>query len=162
MRSNYHNPSQSEDSVTKISRSKSKNQIVISTRIREKVAGIIIRKADGTTGFILNTYRNTIFKISRPPTVTPSISRPQKQTQNPQQEVHHHSPRNDRNDLSKAKRVIEPSLEKSNPSIRQTKSEINPTCAETRNDRRKPSTRLSPISKNCGTRKPFPSAIWKS
>lgn len=69
MRNNYHNPSQSEDSVTKISRSKSKNQIVISTRIREKVVPIIIRKADGTKGFICSIYPSITFKISPLPTV---------------------------------------------------------------------------------------------
>jgi hypothetical protein len=37
MRNNYHNPSQSEDSVTKISRSKSRNQMAIVIKIKEKV-----------------------------------------------------------------------------------------------------------------------------
>jgi len=34
MRSNYHNPNQSEDSITKISRSKSRNQMVIAYKIK--------------------------------------------------------------------------------------------------------------------------------
>lgn len=60
MRSNNHNPSQSEDSVTKISRSKSRNQMVIYTKIKEKVSIIGCSKVDGMIGFIYSKYQNTI------------------------------------------------------------------------------------------------------
>ena len=62
MRSNYHNINninQSEDSVTKISRSKSRNQMVISTKIRDKVSRKIFRKEDGINASTLNRYQST-------------------------------------------------------------------------------------------------------
>ena len=64
MRNNYHNPTQSEDSVTKISRSKSRNQMAMVSKIKEKVTQTSYRKAAGTNAFILNTYLNIIIKTS--------------------------------------------------------------------------------------------------
>jgi hypothetical protein len=53
MRNNYHNPNQSEDSVTKISRSKSRNQMAIAYKIREKVGGKNIQESGWNDRFHL-------------------------------------------------------------------------------------------------------------
>jgi len=64
MRNNYHNPTQTEDSVTKISRSKSRNQMVIATKIREKVTDNLRRKAAGTNVSTCNKSPSIITKTS--------------------------------------------------------------------------------------------------
>lgn len=64
MRSNYHNPNQSEDSVTKISRSKSRNQMAIVNKIKEKVLTTSYRKADGMIASISNTSPSTTIRTS--------------------------------------------------------------------------------------------------
>jgi len=56
MRNNYHNQSQSEDSIIKFSRSKSRNQVAISSKIKEKITQISFRRADGMIDFISNIY----------------------------------------------------------------------------------------------------------
>lgn len=141
MRSNYHNANQSEDSVTKISRSKSRNQMAIVNKIKEKVIASSRSKAAGTIASILNTSPSTTTRTSPTPNVMPTTCRSQKQTPHSQQKVPSRTLRNDRNDLSKAKRLHEPSLDKSTISLSQTKSAINPTIAKMRKGRRKPSTK---------------------
>ena len=115
MRNNYHNPSQSEDSVTKISRSKSRNQMTIANKIKEKVLLFRCRRVDGTSDSTSNRSPSTTTRTSPTSSVLHSTRRPQEQAPHPQQEVPLSSPRNDRNDLSKAKRVHEASLDKSTP-----------------------------------------------
>ena len=163
MRNNYHNnPNQSEDSITKISRSKSRNQMTIANKIKEKVAPLSHSNAAGTIASTSNRSQSTTTTTSLTPNVTLPTHRSQKQTQITRQKVSPPSSRNDRNDLSKAKRVHEPSLDKSNCIVTQTKSAISPTTAKTNKGRSKQSTRPSQTSKNYGTRKPSPSATWKS
>lgn len=60
-RNNYQ---QSEDSVTKISRSKSRNQVSVAAKLREKVLCSSIRKVDGMNVFISITSLNIITKIN--------------------------------------------------------------------------------------------------
>ena len=105
MRNNYHNPTQSEDSVTKISRSKSRNQMAMANKIKEKVTHPSSRNADGTNVFIWNIYPSIITRTNLTRSVLIHLSRPQKQIAHPRQKVHLIIFRNDRNDLSKAKRV---------------------------------------------------------
>lgn len=143
MRSNYHNPNQSEDSITKISRSKSRNQMAIAHKIKEKVINSTSRRLAGTNASTSSRSPSTTTTTSPTPNVLFSSPRPQEQTPHPQQKVLSPLPRNDRNDLSKAKRPHEPSLDKSTPLPTQTKSATSPTIAETRNARRRLSTRLS-------------------
>ena len=65
MRSNYHNiNNQSEDSVTKISRSKSRNQMNIASKIKGKVPNLSPRNAAGMIGFTFNKYLSIIIRIS--------------------------------------------------------------------------------------------------
>ncbi len=80
MRNNYHNPSQSEDSVTKISRSKSRNQMSISSKIKEKVTEVVFRRADGIKDFILNIYLSITTSTNPIHNVNTLSLRPQKQT----------------------------------------------------------------------------------
>jgi hypothetical protein len=77
MRNNYHNPSHSEDSVTKISRSKSRNQMGIVNKIKEKVDLILNSRQVGTNVFISSIYLNTIIKTNRIPNVSAKIFRSQ-------------------------------------------------------------------------------------
>ena len=78
MRNNYHNPTQSEDSVTKISRSKSRNQMAMASKIKEKVTQTSYRKADGTNASISNKSQSIITKTSLTHSVHLQLSRPQK------------------------------------------------------------------------------------
>lgn len=64
MRSNYHNPSQSEDSVTKISRSKSRNQMGAVNKIKEKVIVGLISRVDGIKDFIFSIFLNITIRTS--------------------------------------------------------------------------------------------------
>lgn len=97
---------------------------------------------------------------------TPSVLiltiRPQKQTTHTQQKVISQTCRNDRNDLSKAKRLHEPSLDKSNHTYIQTKWATSPTSAKMKKGRERLSARRSLICGNCGTRRVFPIATWTS
>ena len=62
MRNNYQ---QSEDSVTKISRSKSRNQVNVVAKLREKVDLVKnFRKAVGISVSILTIFLSTIFKTN--------------------------------------------------------------------------------------------------
>lgn len=137
MRNNYHNPSQSEDSVTKISRSKSRNQMTIANKIKEKVTHDSRRRAAGMNASTSNRSLSITIRTSLTSNVTSHLSRPQKQTPHPQQEVPSRPRRNDRNDLSKAKRIHEASLDKSNHKLIQIRSAINPICGEMRSARSK-------------------------
>lgn len=130
MRNNYHNPSQSEDSVTKISRSKSRNQMTIANKIKEKVLPLTCRRADGTSDSTSNRSLSTTFRTSPTSSVPQTTRRPQEQAPHPQQEVPLSPPRNDRNDLSKAKRVHEASLDKSTPPSMQTRWATSPISVE--------------------------------
>ena len=80
MRNNYHNPTQSEDSVTKISRSKSRNQMAIVYKIKEKVSSLRHSRTDGTNGFIWNKYLNITTKTNPIPNVCVTSLRSQEQT----------------------------------------------------------------------------------
>lgn len=137
MRSNYHNPSQSEDSVTKISRSKSRNQVTIANKIKEKVVMRSRRKSDGTNASTSSRSPSTTTRTSRTSSVTLPTRRPQEQVAHSQQKVTSAPSRNDRNDLSKAKRVHEASLDKSTPQFTKIKWETSRTCVATSSARRK-------------------------
>jgi len=113
MRNNYHNPITSEDSVTKISRSKSRNQIAIVSKIKEKVSSRTFRNTDGMIASISNKSLSIIIRTSRIRSVKLFLLRLEKQTAHPRQKVYFVVCRNDKNDLSKAKRIHEPSLDKS-------------------------------------------------
>lgn len=64
MRNNYQ-IERSEDSVSKISRSKSKNQVSIVAKLKVKVLPfLILSKANGTIGSISNTFLSTTIKTS--------------------------------------------------------------------------------------------------
>lgn len=72
MRVNYHNPTQSEESVTKISRSKSRNQMAMASKIKEKVEKVQTRKVAGMIGSTSNTSPSITIKMNltlnvRPP-----------------------------------------------------------------------------------------------
>lgn len=53
MRANYHNQAQSEDSIIKISRSKSRNQMAIVSKIKEKVGCATIQESGWNERFHL-------------------------------------------------------------------------------------------------------------
>ena len=71
MRVNYHNPTQSEESVTKISRSKSRNQMAMASKIKEKVEKVQTRKVAGMIGSTSNTSPSITIKMNLTPNVRP-------------------------------------------------------------------------------------------
>lgn len=82
MRSNYHNPAPSEDSVTKISRSKSRNQMGLALKIKEKVRVIGCSKLDGMIVSICSKFLSTIIITNHIHNVVSLLDRSEEQAEN--------------------------------------------------------------------------------
>ena len=96
-----------EDPLTKIERSKSRNQMSYASKLKEKVPIGISRKPDGMIDFILITSPSTTITMNPSLNVISPLFRPQKQISYSQPQVSLFLPRNDSH---RQKKIPEQSL----------------------------------------------------